>query len=81
MLARTKVKGAAPRPAPWIEEQEVGNNQAIEEAEAGNRRARRIAAEEGGIEAEEVGIEWAIDKFLIRPVDRIRALSVVPRAG
>ena len=63
MLARTKVKGATPRPAPRIEE-----------AEADNKRALWIEAEEGGIAS-------AIDKFPIRQVDRTRAPSVAPPAG
>jgi hypothetical protein len=68
------------RQARWIEGQQADNRGAIEGTVAGNKRALRTAAGEEAA-GEEGQIEWAIDKFLIRPVDPIRAPSAVPLAG
>ena len=92
MRGRIRVKRVDDnRLAPWIEgavidssraieELEIDNSPAIEGTVADNKLAPSTAEEEEQAEGEGP-IEWATDKFLIRPADRTRVPSAAPLAG
>jgi hypothetical protein len=78
-LAR-RIAGMETDNSPAIEELEIDSSQAIEATVVGNKRARRTGEEEEQAEGEGP-IEWATDKFLTLPADRIRAPSAELLAG